>query len=79
MQAAASHMISAIAVTSALLLGGCGDNPTDRTEGGAAAGAATGATIGIIGGALIGGGAGALTGAATSPNQVNLGGPVWRR
>ena len=66
------------------LLAACGNNPDDRTQGGAAAGAGTGATIGLIGGpigvvvgAVIGGGAGALTGATTKPQDINLGPPPW--
>ena len=73
-----------IALAGMAALAGCGTNPTDRTQGGAAAGAATGAGIGIIGGpvgvavgAVIGGGAGALTGASTKPSTVNLGEPPW--
>ena len=66
------------------LLAACGTNPSDRTGGGALAGAATGAGVGalagppgvVVGGA-IGAGAGAVTGAATSPNQLNLGKPVY--
>jgi hypothetical protein len=37
-----------------------------------------GAGVGAIPGALIGGGVGAGAGAATKPDQVNLGQPVWR-
>ncbi len=66
------------------LLAACGNNPNDRTQGGAVAGAGTGATIGLIGGpigvvvgAVIGGGAGALAGASTKPQEVNLGPPPW--
>jgi phage tail tape-measure protein len=66
------------------LLAACGNNPDDRTTGGAAAGAGTGAAIGLVGGpigvvvgAVIGGGAGALTGATTKPQDVNLGPPPW--
>ncbi|MDE2514440.1 MAG: hypothetical protein KGL12_00300 [Rhodospirillales bacterium] len=66
------------------LLAGCGQNPKDRTQGGAAAGAGTGAAIGLVGGpvgvlvgAVIGGGAGAITGASTSPHDLNLGAPPW--
>ncbi|MDA8249190.1 MAG: hypothetical protein M0Z28_08420 [Rhodospirillales bacterium] len=69
-----------------LLLAGCGEDARDRVQGGAAAGAATGAGIGLLGGpvgvlagAVIGGGAGALTGATTSPQQIDLGGPLWKR
>jgi phage tail tape-measure protein len=66
------------------LLAACGQNPQERTTGGAAAGAATGAAVGALAGppgmavgALVGGGAGAVTGAATKPSQVNLGKPPW--
>jgi hypothetical protein len=69
-----------------VLLGACGRSEPDRVEGGAATGAATGATIGLVGGpvgvvagGLIGGGVGAVAGATTSPNNVNLGQPVWDR
>ncbi len=72
------------AFVSTLLLAGCGTNSRDRAEGGAATGAATGAVVGALGGpvgvgvgALVGAGAGAATGAATTPDQVNLGKPVW--
>lgn len=67
-----------------LMVAACGTNPTDRTTGGAAAGAATGAAVGALGGpvgalggAAIGGGVGAVAGATTTPDQVNLGRPVW--
>ncbi len=70
----------------AVLLAGCGASEPGRVQGGAAAGAATGATVGLIGGppgvavgAIIGGGAGALTGASTTPQQVDLGKPVWKK
>lgn len=73
----------AIAVTAALA--GCGSNERDRTQGGAATGALAGAGIGLLGGpvgvlvgGLVGGGAGALTGATVSPDQLNLGRPIWR-
>ena len=66
------------------LLGACGSNEPERTQGAAAGGAATGAAVGLIGGpvgvavgAVIGGGAGALAGASTSPRDVNLGAPPW--
>jgi peptidoglycan hydrolase-like protein with peptidoglycan-binding domain len=76
------HVLLATAATG--LLAACGTSEPDRAEGGAATGAATGAAIGAvfggvgaIPGALIGGAVGAGTGAATTPNQVNLGQPVW--
>jgi len=72
------------AVALGLMVAACGTNPTDRTTGGAAAGAATGAAVGALGGpvgalggAAIGGGVGAVAGATTTPDQVNLGRPVW--
>lgn len=75
---------AAVLGTVLALLAACGTDPADRTEGAAAAGAASGATIGLIGGpfgvvggALVGGGVGALTAVATSPSQVNLGAPPW--
>jgi len=75
--------LSAFAV--AVFLAGCGTNSRDRAEGGAATGAATGAVVGALGGpvgvgvgALVGAGAGAATGAATTPDQVDLGKPVWK-
>lgn len=73
-----------LALTSALLLAGCGTKERGRVENSAGAGAATGAGIGAFGGpvgaaagAVIGGGAGAITGATTTPRQINLGnGPI---
>jgi phage tail tape-measure protein len=72
------------AVGALVALAACGTNPSDRTQGGAlagaAAGAGTGALAGPVGaavGAVVGGGAGAITGATTSPNQLNLGKPVY--
>lgn len=74
-------LLAIIATTT--LLAACGENTTDR--------AATGAAIGAVGGAVLGstighGGAGALVGAAaggavggmTTPDEVDLGKPVWR-
>lgn len=73
------------AICLALAVAACGTNERDRVQGGAAAGAATGAGVGAFGGpvgaavgAVVGGGAGAVTGATTSPQDVNLGRPVWR-
>jgi hypothetical protein len=67
-----------------LALTACGTRQPDRTTGGAATGAATGAAVGALGGpvgalagAAVGAGAGAATGYATSPDDVNLGRPVW--
>ena len=75
-----------VGVLAALLLvvSGCGSHPRDRTTGGAGVGAGAGFTaglafggIGAIPGALIGAGVGATSGALTTPDEVNLGEPVW--
>jgi hypothetical protein len=69
--------------TSIFALGACGNNPGDR----ALSGGAIGAGAGLVGGALLGApvagaavGAvgGAAVGALTTPDQVNMGRPVWR-
>lgn len=62
----------------AALLSACGSSEPGRVEGGAA----TGAAIGVVGGPVgmvIGGGAGAIAGAVTTPDQVDLGKPIWQR
>ena len=56
----------------ALMLAGCGTSQEDR----AISGGAIGAGAGALGGALTGNPA--AGGALTSPNQVDLGRPVWR-
>ncbi len=66
-----------------LALAACGETTGDRALSGAAIGAGAGAVGGAIvgaplAGAAIGAAAGGLTGAVTSPDQVNLGKPVWR-
>jgi hypothetical protein len=66
-----------------LLLSACGTTPQDRALSGGALGAGGGAAIGAmtgnpLAGALIGGAGGAAAGALTSPNQVDLGKPVWQ-
>lgn len=73
-----------LAITSFLVLAGCGTKEPDRATGGAATGAGTGAAIGLIGGpigvvvgALVGGAVGAGTGAAVEPSHLNLGPPPW--
>jgi len=62
----------------------CGYDEPGRLSGGTAGGAATGAAIGLVGGPIgvvvgagIGAGVGALTSTNTTPQQVNLGKPVW--
>jgi hypothetical protein len=73
-----------LAIASVGLIAGCGDSQPGRTSGGMATGAGTGAAIGLIGGpigvvvgAAVGAGAGALTATNTTPQQVNLGDPLW--
>ena len=68
----------------ALGLAGCGYTPGDRAASGGLMGAGAGAAIAAatggapLVGALVGGAVGAVGGAATSPNTINLGKPVWR-
>jgi len=75
----------ALATTlSLLLLGACGTQTSDRALSGGAIGAGAGAVGGAlmgapVEGALLGGAAGAATGALTSPNQIDLGRPAWKR
>jgi hypothetical protein len=77
--------LASIAVLSAVALTGCGTSTTDRALSGGAIGAGVGAGAGaltggsVVGGALLGGAGGAAAGALTSPSDVNLGRPVWRR
>jgi hypothetical protein len=73
----------AAAFAATVFVSGCGTTTSDRALSGgligAGAGAAIGSTTGNAGaGAVVGGVAGAAVGAATSPDQVNLGDPVWR-
>jgi hypothetical protein len=68
-----------------VLLAACGSQPGERAVSGGALGAAGGAAVGgltggsLLGGALLGGAAGAAAGALTSPSDVNLGRPAWKR
>jgi osmotically inducible lipoprotein OsmB len=73
----------AIAVAT-LLLAGCGTSTGDRAISGGAIGAAGGAVIGsLVGaplaGAALGGAGGAAIGGLTSPSDVDLGKPIWKR
>jgi hypothetical protein len=79
-------IISFMLAGALVLLAGCGNSEPGRVQGGAASGAATGAAVGLVGGpvgvvvgGVVGGGVGALAAAGTTPNQVNLGQPVWNR
>jgi hypothetical protein len=76
-------IFNAASVAALLLMAGCGSSTGDRALSGGGIGAATGAVGGALlgaplAGAAIGGAAGAATGALTSPNQIDLGKPVWR-
>jgi len=78
------HSSKMLAFSMLCALAACGQNPQERTTGGAAAGAASGAAVGALAGppgmavgALVGGGAGAVAGATTKPKDVNLGRPPW--
>ncbi len=72
-----------VALTSILVLSGCGTDPGDRAVSGAAIGAGAGAIIGAATGtaatgAAIGAIGGAAIGAATDPCDLDLGAPYWR-
>lgn len=71
------RLASIVALTAlALGLAGCGYRTTDRAASGAAIGAGAGLLVDEpLAGAAVGG----LAGALTSPDQVNLGEPIWRR
>ena len=69
----------------ALALAACGSNRLDRSATGAGMGALAGAgagallgPLGVTAGALVGAGAGAGVGLATTPNQIDLGEPIYR-
>lgn len=67
----------AVMVLAAMALAACGTTQGDR----AASGAGIGAGIGLLGGppgVVVGAVVGGATGALTSPDQVDLGRPVWR-
>lgn len=76
--------ISVVLLGMALTLAGCGYSPGDRAASGGLMGAGAGAAIAAatggapLVGALVGGAVGAIGGAATSPNTINMGKPVWR-
>lgn len=65
-----------LAATAAVALAGCGTQMGDRMASGAAIGAGTGVVFGGVG-AVPGAVIGAAVGGLTSPEQVNLGEPVW--
>lgn len=65
-----------LAASAAAMLAGCGTQMGDRLASGAAIGGGIGLAaggVGVVPGAVIG----AAVGGLTSPDQVNLGDPVW--
>jgi hypothetical protein len=67
-----------------MLLAGCGTTTEERALSGGAIGAAGGAVIGALTGswaigAVVGAASGVAAGALTTPDQVDLGKPVWKR
>jgi hypothetical protein len=74
---------AAACVVAVVSLSACGESRLDRGLSGGAMGAGAGAVGGALlghpaAGAALGGAAGAATGALTSPDDINLGKPVWR-
>jgi len=70
-------------MAAAVGLSACGQSKLDRGLSGGAIGAGAGAVGGALlgapaAGAALGGAAGAATGALTSPDDIDLGKPVWR-
>jgi hypothetical protein len=65
-----------LVVAAAIAVSGCGTQMGDRMASGAAIGAGAGAIAGGVG-AIPGAVVGAAVGGLTSPEQVNLGEPVW--
>ena len=65
-----------LAAAAAVTLAGCGTQMGDRMATGAAIGAGAGVFAGGVG-AIPGAIVGAAVGGLTSPEQVNLGEPVW--
>ncbi len=72
------------AIAASCVLAGCGTSQFDRVTTGAGTGAGTGALVGALGGPVgvvvgagIGAGVGAAAGGYTSPDQVDLGKPIW--
>jgi hypothetical protein len=65
-----------LAASATLMLAGCGTQMGDRMASGAAIGGGVGLAAGGVG-AIPGAVVGAAVGGLTSPEQVNLGKPVW--
>lgn len=65
-----------VLVAATVALAGCGTQMGDRLASGAAIGASAGVVAGGVG-AIPGAIVGAAVGGLTTPDQVNLGKPVW--
>jgi hypothetical protein len=66
-----------LAASATLVLAGCGTQMGDRLASGAAIGGGVGLAAGgagVVPGAIIG----AAVGGLTSPDDVNLGEPIWK-
>jgi hypothetical protein len=66
-----------LAASATLVLAGCGTQVGDRLASGAAIGGGVGLAAGgagVVPGAIIG----AAVGGLTSPDDVNLGEPIWK-
>ena len=78
-------MLKTVILSTALLtLAACGHTTEDRALSGGGMGAGAGLLGGAmlghpVEGALLGGAAGAAGGALTSPSDVDLGKPLWKR
>ncbi len=78
--------LAATLAISLLTLAACGNSQGDRALSGGLIGAGSGAALGAAFGggpgaaigAAVGGVGGAAAGALTSPEDVNLGRPIWR-
>jgi osmotically inducible lipoprotein OsmB len=79
-------IVASMLLIAGLSLQGCGYSQGDRAVSGGLIGAGSGAALGAAFGggpgaaigAAVGGVTGAATGALTSPEDLNLGRPVWR-
>ena len=74
--------MTSVLLVSLGLLGGCGNNPGERAVSGGGIGAGVGAVGGLmfgdpLAGAVVGGAIGAGVGGLSSPDQINLGRPIW--
>ena len=74
--------LTSVLLLSLGLLGACGNNPGERAVSGGGIGAGVGAVGGLmfgdpLAGAVVGGAVGAGVGGLTSPDQINLGRPIW--